>query len=161
MTDCLPSGDAVPLQIDGQGGSWRRVMRKRVPPLLWDALVAEGRPLGRDGDRCYPDSSYWRAAEDDLTYPGFDEAMAQACKSVLRPVLVALRNCERVSLTGCDYTDSPAWGIHALQCKDLTVSGIRVFNPPGRRTETGSTSSLASGCWWSARTSVAVTMPSA
>ncbi len=115
--------------IDGQGGSWRRVMRKRVPPVLWDALVAEGRPLGRDGDRCYPDSSYWRAAENDLTYPGFDEAMAQACKSVLRPVLVALRSCERVSLTGCDYTDSPAWGIHALQCKDLTVSGIRVFNP--------------------------------
>ncbi|MBR1576831.1 MAG: hypothetical protein IJ654_10365 [Bacteroidales bacterium] len=115
--------------IDGQGGSWRLVMRKRIPPERWDALVAEGRPLGAAGDRCYPDSSYRRAAENDLTYPGFNEAMAQVYKSVLRPVLVALRDCQRVSLTGCTFTDSPAWGIHALQCKDLTVRGIRVLNP--------------------------------
>ena len=124
--DLSISGEGL---IDGQGSSWRRVMRKRVPPELWDKLVAQGRPLGATGDRCYPDSSYWRAAEAELTYPGFTPGMAEAYKSVLRPVLVALRGCDRVSLTGCTFADSPAWCIHALQCKDLAVRGIRVRNP--------------------------------
>ena len=124
--DLSISGEGI---IDGNGSAWRRVMRKRVAPMLWDRLLAEGRPLGASEDRCYPDSSYWEAAENELTYPGFTEPMAARYKSVLRPVMIALRGCSTIRLDGCSFRESPAWCIHALQCKDLTVSGISVYNP--------------------------------
>ncbi len=45
-----------------------------------------------------------------------------------RPNLIHLRKCENVKVQGIFLTDSGAWMQHYYACKNLQISGIRVYN---------------------------------
>src|SRR5690606_30179903 len=47
-----------------------------------------------------------------------------------RPTLVGLHECTRVTIRDVTLTDSPAWTVHPLLCEDVSISGIRIVNPP-------------------------------
>lgn len=46
-----------------------------------------------------------------------------------RPVMVEIKNCSNVLLEQATFMNSPAWNIHPIFCKNLTVRDITVSNP--------------------------------
>ena len=86
--------------------------------------------ISEDGKVWYPDEGYARAraTAGSLNKPA-DDLDENEIKTFLRPVLVSLRECERVLLEGCTFQNSPCWNIHPLWCKDVTIKNIAVRNP--------------------------------
>ena len=126
-TDVAITGEGI---IDGSGDAWREVKKRKVGDDLWKRIVKRGGVLSEDGKVWYPDEGYAkaRATAGSLNYPdpSLDE---NEIKTFLRPVLVSIRNCERVLLEGVTFQNSPCWNIHPLWCKHLTVKDITVRNP--------------------------------
>ena len=116
--------------IDGSGDAWREVKRRKVSDDQWKRIIARGGYVPEDGKAWYPDEGYYKArlTAGSLNYPdpSLDE---QEIKTFLRPVMVSLRNCERVLLEGCTFQNSPCWNIHPLYCKNLIIKNINVRNP--------------------------------
>ncbi|MBQ9463567.1 MAG: glycoside hydrolase family 28 protein [Bacteroidales bacterium] len=125
--DIAITGEGV---IDGNGDAWREVKRRKVSDDQWKRIKARGGFIPEDGKGWYPDEGYYKArlTAGSLNFPdpGLDE---QEIKTFLRPVLVSLRECERVLLEGCTFQNSPCWNIHPLYCTNLTVKDITVRNP--------------------------------
>ena len=125
--DIAITGEGI---IDGSGDVWREVKRRKVSDDQWKAITARGGFISPDGKGWYPDEGYYKArlTAGSLNYPdpSLDE---QEIKTFLRPVMVSLRECERVLLEGCTFQNSPCWNIHPLYCKNLTVKNITVRNP--------------------------------
>ena len=126
-TDIAITGEGV---IDGNGDAWREVKRRKVGDDLWKSIVRKGGVVSADGSVWYPDEGYAkaRATAGSLNYqdPSLDE---NEIKTFLRPVLLSLRNCERILLEGVTFQNSPCWNLHPLWCRHLTVKDITVRNP--------------------------------
>ena len=116
--------------IDGSGEFWREVKRRKVSDDQWKTILKRGGLVSEDGGNWFPDEGYAaaRATAGSLNYPdpSLDE---QWIKTFLRPVMVSLRECERVLLKDCTFQNSPCWNIHPLWCKDVIVKDITVRNP--------------------------------
>ena len=116
--------------IDGNGEAWREVKRRKVSDDEWKRVKARGGYIPEDGKAWYPDEGYYKArlTAGSLNFP--DPSLNELeIKTFLRPVMVSIRECERVLLEGCTFQNSPCWNIHPLYCKDLTVKNITVRNP--------------------------------
>ena len=116
--------------IDGSGDAWREVKKRKVGEDLWKSILKKGGVLSDDGSSWFPDQGYKkaRATAGTLNKPS-DELDEQEIKTFLRPVLVSLRSCERILLEGVTFQNSPAWNLHPLWCRDLTIKNITVRNP--------------------------------
>ena len=126
-TDIAITGGGV---IDGSGEFWREVKHRKVSDDQWKEILKRGGLVSEDGKVWFPDEGYAkaRATAGSLNYPdpSLDE---QEIKTFLRPVMVSLRNCERILLQDCTFQNSPCWNLHPLWCKDLTIKDITVRNP--------------------------------
>ena len=116
--------------IDGSGEYWREVKRRKVSDDEWKTILKRGGIVSEDGSNWFPDEGYQaaRATAGSLNYPdpSLDEMYI---KTFLRPVMVSLRECERVLLQDCTFQNSPCWNIHPLWCKDVIIKDITVRNP--------------------------------
>ena len=126
-TDIAITGCGI---IDGNGDAWREVKRRKVGDDQWKSILKKGGVLADDGSVWFPDEGYKkaRATAGSLNYPdpSLDE---QEIKTFLRPVLVSLRECERILLEDVTFQNSPCWNLHPLWCRDLTIKDITVRNP--------------------------------
>ena len=126
-TDIAITGRGV---IDGSGDAWRELKKAKVGDTQWAKTIRRGGVLSEDGKVWYPDEGYRKArlSAGSLNYPdpSLDE---NEIKTFLRPVLVSLRECERILLEGVTFQNSPCWNLHPLWCKDLTVLDVTVRNP--------------------------------
>ena len=126
-TDIAITGRGI---IDGSGEYWRELKRAKVGDRIWKATLARGGVVAEDGWAWYPDEGYMKARLSagslNLPDPSLDE---NEIKSFLRPVLVSLRECERILLEGVTFQNSPCWNLHPLWCKDLIVKDVTVRNP--------------------------------
>ena len=61
--------------------------------------------------------SYWweKVFAHELAYP--------------RPYLVCFSDCERVVLENVTLTNSPAWTVHPLRCRNVVIRGLNIRNP--------------------------------
>ena len=61
--------------------------------------------------------SYWwkKVFAHELEYP--------------RPYLVCFSECERVVLENVTLTNSPAWTVHPLRCRNVVIRGLNIKNP--------------------------------
>ncbi|MBQ7786350.1 MAG: glycoside hydrolase family 28 protein [Clostridia bacterium] len=46
-----------------------------------------------------------------------------------RPCFICFEDCERVLLEGFKVQNSPAWTVHPLRCRNVTIQGLTVVNP--------------------------------
>ncbi len=126
-TDIAITGGGI---IDGSGEYWREVKKRKVSDDRWKEILKRGGVLSDDGKVWFPDEGYKkaRATAGSLNYPdpSLDE---NEIKTFLRPVMVSLRNCERILLQDCTFQNSPCWNLHPLYCKDLIIKDITVRNP--------------------------------
>ena len=126
-TDIAITGKGV---IDGNGAPWRELKKRKVGDDIWKPVVKSGGVLSDDGSVWYPDEGYKKARLTAGSLNKQDPSLdLQEIKTFLRPVLVSLRSCENILLEGVTFQNSPAWNIHPLWCKNLTVLNIIVRNP--------------------------------
>ena len=118
--------------IDGAGEAWRPVKKGKLTAGEWDKLTHSGGVLDSKKETRYPTEGALKASTMDrpgVIAAGFTEANTEEIKEFLRPNMISLRECEQVLLEGVTFQNSPAWNIHPLLCKHLTVENIYVKNP--------------------------------
>ena len=118
--------------IDGAGESWRPIKKGKLTAGEWDKLIHSGGVLDSKKETWYPTEGALKASTMDrpgVIAAGFTEANTEEIKEFLRPNMISLRECEQVLLEGVTFQNSPAWNIHPLLCKHLTVENIHVKNP--------------------------------
>ena len=118
--------------IDGAGEAWRPVKKGKLTAGEWDKLTRSGGVLDSKKETWYPTEGALKASTMDrpgVIAAGFTEANTEEIKEFLRPNMISLRECEQVLLEGVTFQNSPAWNIHPLLCKHLTVENIHVKNP--------------------------------
>ena len=117
--------------IDGNGDAWRMVKKSKVTDSHWKKLVASGGIV--DGTNWFPTESYYRG-QKSATDQNVNENMKtkedfEPIRDFLRPVLIAIHNCENILLEGVTVQNSPCWTIHPAICTNLTIDGITVRCP--------------------------------
>ncbi len=118
--------------IDGSGDVWRAVKRDKVSPAMWKGLVAGGGVLSADGKVWYPSENYARGAADsdqNIAKWAVTREDFESIRDFLRPVMICMRDCRNVLLSGVTVQNSPCWNIHMIICSDLTVENITVRCP--------------------------------
>lgn len=117
--------------IDGNGDAWRMVKQSKVTDSHWKKLVASGGIV--DGTNWFPTESYYRG-QKSATDQNVNENMKtkedfEPIRDFLRPVLIAIHNCENILIEGVTVQNSPCWTIHPAICTNLTIDGITVRCP--------------------------------
>jgi len=118
--------------FDGSGGVWRPVKKAKITSGQWKDLVASGGVVNKKGDIWYPSQQYIDAVEmSDMNVPKNFKTLDdyKKIKDFLRPVMVSVVSCNKVLFDGPVFQNSPAWCVHPLMCKNLTVRNIDVRNP--------------------------------
>ena len=103
-TDIAITGKGI---IDGNGAAWRELKRRKVGDDTWKAMTKGHGVLSDDGSVWYPDEGYKRArlTAGSLNYQ--DQSLPEdEIKTFLRPVMVSLKNCERVLLREATFQNS-------------------------------------------------------
>jgi polygalacturonase len=118
--------------IDGNGDAWRAVKKSKLSVAQWDGLVRSGGIVSADGKTWYPSASYLEG-ENTKDAGIFDSTKKQkyytSMKDFFRPNLLVLENCKNILLEKTTFQNSPAWCLHLLMCKNITVKNIQVNNP--------------------------------
>ena len=117
--------------IDGSGDAWRMVKQSKVTEGAWKKLVASGGIV--DGTNWFPTESYYRG-QKGATDQNVNENMKtkedfEPIRDFLRPVMVAIHNCDNVLLQGVTFQNSPCWTVHPAICTNLTIDGVTVRCP--------------------------------
>lgn len=118
--------------IDGAGDAWRMVKKAKLNESQWKKLVESGGVLSEDKKTWYP--SQKSLFGSTLKNPGEitgnkSTAFYETVKDFLRPNLLVLTHCDRVLLEDVTFQNSPAWCLHPLMSKNITIRGIFVKNP--------------------------------
>ncbi|TDW96430.1 pectinesterase family protein [Dinghuibacter silviterrae] len=123
------TGDGV---IDGGGDAWRPLKQSKAPADVWARQIRTG-VLSPGGKTWWPSASALKGSETKDPGVWHEGASVQDyadIKDFLRPNLIYLHGCTHVLLEGVTFRNSPAWCIHPLLCRDLTVRKIFAQNPP-------------------------------
>ncbi|MCD8034655.1 MAG: glycosyl hydrolase family 28 protein, partial [Alistipes sp.] len=119
--------------IDGNGDAWRAVKKDKLNPRQWKELVQGDGVLSDDEKTWYPSESYkfgaTSGADQNVSTWATTRADFERMRDFLRPVMVALHNCENVLLEGVTFQNSPCWNIHPAMCTNLIVNDITVRCP--------------------------------
>jgi DNA sulfur modification protein DndE len=118
--------------LDGAGQAWRPVKKSKLTAGEWKALVSSGGVLNEAKDTWYPTARALKgslARNPGVVAAGYDVAKATEIREFLRPNMISIARCNRVLLEGVTFQNSPAWCIHPLLTKHLTVRNIFVRNP--------------------------------
>ena len=118
--------------IDGNGDTWRSIKKDKLTETQWNKLVKSGGIVSEDKKTWYPSESYYLGSKTD--HPGaimdgnsLDDAVL--VKEYLRPNMLVFNSCSSILIEGVTFQNSPAWTLHPLICKDLTIRNITVRNP--------------------------------
>jgi len=119
--------------INGQGDVWRSVKKAKVSQAIWDERVNSGGVLDAKKVTWYPDA-FSRDGGKELTalqetFPSTPLDAFAKYRSLLRPHLVRLVECQGVVLDGVTFRDSGSWNVHLSLCDDVQVRHVTIFNP--------------------------------
>ncbi|WP_309119657.1 glycoside hydrolase family 28 protein [Paenibacillus sp.] len=118
--------------LDGGGQAWRPVKKWKMTEKAWLALLASGGALDECGELWWPSPA---ALEGErivrrLRSDGVRDLEAyEPARAYLRPTMLSLRSCKRVSVSGPTFQNSPAWCLHLFDCEHVTLEDTNVRNP--------------------------------
>lgn len=117
--------------LDGSGDSWRPVKRNKMTDGQWKSLLKSGGVVDESGKVWYPNEGALKASilTGSKEKREISDSEWEGMKRWLRPVLLSIVKSKRVLLEGVTFRNSPSWCLHPLSCEDLTLNGIKVFNP--------------------------------
>ena len=118
--------------VDGSGDEWRRVKKFKVTDKQWEQLLKKSDNVfeTKETQIWMPTKSSLLGNEKNIQSDK-DEALEEARDyyDFYRPVMVSLRHCTNVLLSGVTFMNSPAWNIHPFFCENVTIDNIKVRNP--------------------------------
>ena len=114
--------------IDGDGFNWRPLKEMKVTKKFFENCLKQSPYFveGKEGRIWYPTKSAYEGCL--LTEEKMDLNIAQEYYDFFRPVLLSLVNCDHILLENFISSNSPAWNIHPLFCKHLTMNNVIVKN---------------------------------
>ncbi|MEP7268404.1 MAG: glycosyl hydrolase family 28 protein, partial [Saprospiraceae bacterium] len=119
--------------MDGAGQVWKMVKKDKLTESQWKSLVASGGILNDKKDSWYPsEQSKYGNENTAWTNKKAENKTLEDYKSVrdfLRPNMISLTNCKNVLLEDMTFLNSPAWTLHPLLCKHVTIRNVNVKNP--------------------------------
>lgn len=118
--------------FDGSGDAWRAVKKEKLTDSQWKKLVASGGVVSENGKTWYPSSQFRegeKIAEMNVPRQLKTKEEFEKIRDFLRPVMVSLVSCNKVLIDGPTFQNSPAWCLHPLLCRNLTVRNTTVKNP--------------------------------
>lgn len=117
--------------LDGSGDSWRPVKRNKMTDGQWKSLLKSGGVVDESGKVWYPNEGALKASilTGSKEKREISDSEWEGMKRWLRPVLLSIVKNKRVLLEGVTFRNSPSWCLHPLSCEDLTLNGVKVFNP--------------------------------
>jgi polygalacturonase len=118
--------------IDGNGDAWRMVGKSALTEREWRDKIASGGLVSDDGKTWFPSEKTKRAHEEKrsvLLDEGKTLTDFEDIKDYLRPNLLVLTNCELVLLEGVTFQNSPAWNLHPLMSRHVTIRDVKIKNP--------------------------------
>ena len=117
--------------LDGSGDSWRPVKRNKMSDGQWKSLLKSGGVVDESGKVWYPNEGALKASilTGSKEKREISDSEWEGMKRWLRPVLLSIVKSKRVLLEGVTFRNSPSWCLHPLSCEDLTLNGVKVFNP--------------------------------
>lgn len=118
--------------VDGSGDEWRPVKKFKVTDKQWEQLLKKSDNVfeTKETQIWMPTKSSILGNEKNIQSDK-DEALEEARDyyDFYRPVMVSLRHCTNVLLSGVTFMNSPAWNIHPFFCENVTIDNIKVRNP--------------------------------
>ena len=118
--------------VDGSGDEWRPVKKFKVTDKQWEQLLKKSDNVfeTKETQIWMPTKSSLLGNEKNIQSDK-DEALEEARDyyDFYRPVMVSLRHCTNVLLSGVTFINSPAWNIHPFFCENVTIDNIKVRNP--------------------------------
>jgi DNA sulfur modification protein DndE len=108
------------------------VKKNKLTPPEWTQLVSSGGVLNESKDTWYPTERALKgskAKRPGVVAEGYTMEKAEEIKEFLRPNMVNFVRCKGVLLEGITLQNSPAWCIHPLMVRHLTVRNVKVRNP--------------------------------
>lgn len=118
--------------VDGSGDEWRPVKKFKVTDKQWEQLLKKSDNVfeTKETQIWMPTKSSFLGNEKNIQSDK-DEALEEARDyyDFYRPVMVSLRHCTNVLLSGVTFMNSPAWNIHPFFCENVTIDNIKVRNP--------------------------------
>lgn len=118
--------------VDGSGDEWRPVKKFKVTDKQWEQLLKKSDNVfeTKETQIWMPTKSSLLGNEKNIQSDK-DEALEEARDyyDFYRPVMVSLRHCTNVLLSGVTFMNSPAWNIHPFFCENVTIDNIKVRNP--------------------------------
>lgn len=117
--------------LDGSGDSWRPVKRNKMTDGQWKSLLKSGGVVDESGKVWYPNEGALKASilTGSKEKREISDSEWEGMKRWLCPVLLSIVKSKRVLLEGVTFRNSPSWCLHPLSCEDLTLNGVKVFNP--------------------------------
>ena len=117
--------------LDGSGDSWRPVKRNKMTDGQWKSLLKSGGVVDESGKVWYTNEGALKASilTGSKEKREISDSEWEGMKRWLRPVLLSIVKSKRVLLEGVTFRNSPSWCLHPLSCEDLTLNGVKVFNP--------------------------------
>lgn len=118
--------------VDGSGDEWRPVKKFKVTDKQWEQLLKKSDNVfeTKETQIWMPTKSSLLGNEKNIQSDK-DEVLEEARDyyDFYRPVMVSLRHCTNVLLSGVTFMNSPAWNIHPFFCENVTIDNIKVRNP--------------------------------
>lgn len=108
-----------PGAFDAQGQAWRPSKKSKFTETQWKELTSGNGVVMKNV--WYPD-----AKQDDNAGTNEKPDFRRVNE---RPVLLEFSSCERVLLHSATFSNSPAWNVHPLKCKDVTIEEVTIRNP--------------------------------
>ncbi len=120
--------------MDGSGEVWKQVKKNKLTSTQWRKLVESGGVVGKKGDAWYPSEQSRYGNEDvrdwaNLWVEGKTLEDYMTVKDFLRPNMISITECENVLIEGVTFQNSPAWTLHPLLSKHITLRNVNVRNP--------------------------------
>lgn len=128
--DIAITGDGV---IDGNGHLWRVCKEFKFTKRQWDKITSKCPDTvfqTKEGGVWFPTKSAYegyKMGEPDLNMP---DALEKAAPyyDFYRPVMVDIIGCNRVLVEGVTLQNSPAWNLHPIFCKNVTIRDAYIRN---------------------------------
>lgn len=118
--------------IDGNGHLWRPLKQFKVIDKVWQKKLLQNDSVisTKEGGIWFPTKSAYEGCLNGEVDVNSIDAIKKASPyyDFYRPVLVSLVKCDRVLIDGVTLQNSPAWNLHPMYCKNVTVRNAFIRN---------------------------------
>jgi DNA sulfur modification protein DndE len=116
----------------GSGDTWRPQKKDKLTESEWRNKVASGGVLDDKKTMWYSSPGALKASLTNnigKLLPGLKLEDFEEIRDYLRPNMLRINNCKNVLIEGVTFENSPAWTMHLVVSKHITVKNVTVKNP--------------------------------